>query len=58
MKQIQKAICLFGGKIKTIETFQLPQSDINRNIIIIHKTQNTPNKYPRKAGMPSKEPIN
>ncbi len=58
MKQSQKAISLLGGKIKTIETFQLPQSDINRNIIIIHKTQNTPNKYPRKAGMPSKEPIN
>ena len=58
MKQSQKAISLLGGKIETIETFQLPQSDINRNIIIIHKTQNTPNKYPRKAGMPSKEPIN
>lgn len=58
MKQSQKAISLLGGKIETIETFQLPQSDINRNIIIIHKSQNTPNKYPRKAGMPSKEPIN
>ena len=58
MKQSQKAISLLGGKIETIETFQLPQSDINRNIIIIHKTQNTPNKYPTKAGMPSKEPIN
>lgn len=58
MKQSQKAISLLGGKIETIETFQLPQSDINRNIIIIHKTQNTPNKYPRKAGIPSKEPIN
>lgn len=57
IKQSQRAISLLGGKIETIETFQLPQSDINRNIIIIHKIQSTPSKYPRKAGMPSKEPI-
>lgn len=57
IKQSQRAISLLGGKIETIETFQLPQSDINRNIIVIYKNQNTPSKYPRKAGMPSKEPI-
>ncbi len=53
----QNAIELLGGKIEEIEKFQLPKSDINRNIIKIKKVKATPTKYPRKAGMPAKEPI-
>ena len=40
-----------------IDEFYLPQSDIKRTIIVIDKKKITPNKYPRKAGIPSKEPI-
>jgi len=57
IKQAKKAINVLGGTIKNIEKFNLPQSDIGRTIIIIEKNRNTPNKYPRKAGTPSKEPI-
>ena len=39
------------------EEFKLPYSDVKRTIIIIEKVKNTPTKYPRKAGTPSKEPI-
>jgi hypothetical protein len=35
----------------------LPKSDISRNIIIVEKVEKTPAKYPRKAGVPVKEPI-
>lgn len=52
-----KALEILGGKIEKIEEIILPDSDIVRNIIIVRKVKNTPNKYPRKAGMPSKEPI-
>lgn len=51
------AIKILGGKLENIDTFKLPGTDINRNIIIIDKVKNTPNKYPRKAGMPSKCPL-
>jgi 16S rRNA (guanine527-N7)-methyltransferase len=57
VKNAQKAINVLGGTIKNIEEFELPQSDIERTIITIVKERNTPNKYPRKAGIPSKEPI-
>ncbi len=53
----QNAINILGGKIEKIDKFTLPNSDIGRNIIIINKIKNTPNKYPRKAGIPSKEPL-
>ena len=51
------AIKELGGAIEKIETFNLPESDIVRNIIIIRKERNTPKKYPRKSGLPSKEPL-
>ena len=40
-----------------VDEFNLPQSDIGRTVIIIRKNKITPNKYPRKPGTPSKEPI-
>ncbi len=53
----KKAINILGGKIEKVEKFCLPETDIVRNIIVITKINNTPAKYPRKAGTPSKEPI-
>lgn len=52
-----KAISLLGGKIIDQEEFTLPDSDIYRNLVIIHKIKKTPAKYPRKAGLPAKEPL-
>ncbi len=51
------AIKILGGTIEKIETFYLPNSDIKRNIICIKKVNKTPEKYPRKDGIPSKNPI-
>ena len=53
----KKAIGILGGKIEKIKSFNLANTDIKRNIVIIKKIKETPKKYPRKAGMPSKEPI-
>lgn len=53
----RNAINILGGKIEKIEKFYLPNTDISRNLVIINKIRNTPNKYPRKAGIPAKEPL-
>ncbi len=53
----KKAIEILGGKIEEIEEFNLPNSDIGRTIVIIRKIKKTQAKYPRKAGLPSKEPL-
>ena len=37
--------------------FTLPLSDIDRSFVIIKKIAATPKKYPRKAGVPAKDPI-
>ena len=57
LKLGQKAIEVLGGKIEKIDNFTLPETNISRNIIIIKKIRKTPEKYPRKAGTPTKEPI-
>ena len=53
----QKAIDILGGKVKRQVDFKLPDSDMYRNLFIIEKVKNTPKKYPRKAGLPAKEPL-
>ena len=57
IEKAKKAINILGGTINKIEKFNLPKSDIGRTTIIINKEKNTPNRYPRKPGTPSKEPI-
>ena len=53
----EHAIFVLGGVIDREVDFNLPDSYIYRNLCIFIKQKNTPSKYPRKAGTPSKEPI-
>lgn len=53
----KKALFLLGGKCVDKKEFYLPDSDIGRSLIVIKKEKTTPSKYPRKAGLPSKEPL-
>ena len=53
----KRAIELLGGRIKKVDEFYLPDSDMKRNIVIIEKIRSTNKRYPRKAGLPSKEPL-
>ena len=57
MNAAKKAINILGGNISGQVEFILPDSDIYRNLFIIDKVKDTPMKYPRKAGLPSKEPL-
>ena len=57
LEESEKAISILGGKIERVEKLVLPGTDMNRNIVIIEKIKTTPQKYPRKPGTPSKEPI-
>ena len=57
MLKSKNSIKILGGKIYKVEEFKLPKSEYKRNLIIIEKTNTTPNKYPRKPGIPSKEPL-
>ncbi len=55
--QAKKAVHILGGKLEEVVKFQLPGTEIGRSFVKIQKVQNTAKKYPRKAGLPSKEPL-
>lgn len=57
VREAQKAITLLGGEVKEQIGFELPESNIGRTLVVIEKKNITPKKFPRKAGMPAKEPI-
>lgn len=59
-EEIERAACAIeklGGGIEKQYEFVLPESDINRTFVLIKKVKQTPKQYPRKAGMPAKEPL-
>lgn len=51
------AVKKLGGEMNPVITLILPGTDVERTFISIKKVGITPKKYPRKAGMPSKEPL-
>ena len=57
IEKAKNAIKELGGEIERVDNFYLSDNDNERNIIIIRKVKETSSKYPRKAGMPSKEPL-
>ena len=53
----KKAIKTLGGKIETVQSFQLRIEESERIIVVIKKQSQTPKKFPRKPGTPNKSPI-
>lgn len=50
------SIKLLGGEIQQIHNYSLPTGD-ERSLIVIAKINPTPEKYPRRAGVPAKKPL-
>jgi 16S rRNA (guanine527-N7)-methyltransferase len=53
----QNALKVLGGALEATTIVELDDIDIDHQILWIRKIRGTPVKYPRKAGMPSKEPL-
>ncbi|KRL67166.1 16S rRNA (guanine(527)-N(7))-methyltransferase RsmG [Companilactobacillus versmoldensis] len=57
LQEAKYAIGLLGGKVSQQESFELPNEAGLRNLIFVSKTKETPKKYPRKPGTPSRKPL-
>ncbi len=57
IKESANALRMLGGKIRREEHAKLSNFNLEHKIIFIEKTGDTPSKYPRKAGTPSKDPL-
>jgi 16S rRNA (guanine527-N7)-methyltransferase len=48
---------LLGGKLRPTESFTLPGETEPRRLIVAEKVRPTPKTYPRRTGLPSKQPL-
>lgn len=56
LKTAEKAISILGGKLENLCRFTLADTG-ERTLVVVKKVKQTPKKYPRKAGLPSREPL-
>jgi len=57
LKQAEMAVKILGGKVQNVVKFPLMDTDMDRSFVEIKKMKPTAKKYPRKAGLPAKEPL-
>ena len=57
LEQSKSSVNILGGKIEVVKKFNLPESNIERSLIVIRKRKSTGKKYPRKAGIPTRSPL-
>lgn len=55
--EAKNALKVLGADISKIEKISLPGLDDLRFVVFIEKKNSTPEKYPRKAGLPEKKPL-
>lgn len=56
ISQAKTALATLFCKVADNTTYQLPNGD-GRTMTIVDKKKETPNKYPRRAGLPNKKPL-
>ena len=57
VKEAQGAFKVLGGRVEDFIVFTLPGSDMRRMLVEIKKEKKLSGKYPRKAGLPGREPL-
>jgi 16S rRNA (guanine527-N7)-methyltransferase len=51
------AIALLGGELTEVRAVEVPGLDAPRSLVVVAKVSPTPEKYPRRPGIPAKRPL-
>lgn len=57
LAEAQYAIHTLGGEVVQDQAFALPEAGGQRQLLVIDKRRQTPKRYPRRAGLPNKQPL-
>lgn len=52
-----RALQLLGGRLRSIESVQLPGVSEPHYLVLVEKVAHTPPSYPRKPGLPTQKPL-
>jgi 16S rRNA (guanine527-N7)-methyltransferase len=53
----ERAVLLLGGTVRQIFPVNLPQREETHYLVVVEKTAVTPQTYPRRIGVPAKNPL-
>lgn len=54
---LPRALALLGGGSVTVHSLVLPVAQEERNLVVVPKEASTPARYPRRPGVPEKNPL-
>lgn len=57
LKEATYSLKVLRGELQSVARFELPVEKAERHLILVRKVGSTPAKYPRKAGVPLKQPL-
>ncbi len=57
LSDAKKAIHILGGEVTDVFSAKIPETDLDHKIIIVKKVRHTPQQYPRKPGIATKNPL-
>ncbi|MBR0367698.1 MAG: 16S rRNA (guanine(527)-N(7))-methyltransferase RsmG [Clostridia bacterium] len=57
LRDAERALAILGGAVERVIDLPIPGRDWNHRGVWIVKVSPTPDKYPRRAGMPEKRPL-
>ncbi len=57
LEEAKRALRLLGGEVEAVHKFTLPHGGEARTLIFVKKKGKTPAQYPRKAGVPERDPL-
>jgi 16S rRNA (guanine527-N7)-methyltransferase len=55
--EAEAALRILGGRVKQVLPIELPKVTETRHLVVIEKTAATPERYPRRSGIPAKRPL-
>lgn len=57
VKSADSALNILGGVYERTQTLQLPDVETPHHLVVVRKVSATPHAYPRRAGIPTRKPI-
>ena len=57
IEEAHSAYKILGGRLKSVERYELPEGYGERTLAVVEKVSATPNKYPRGQGKERKNPL-
>jgi 16S rRNA (guanine527-N7)-methyltransferase len=57
VQRAERALTTLGGRVRAVAPISVPELNEARYLVVVEKIDRTPDKYPRRTGVPAKKPL-